>query len=78
MLVLWQILSLSLEHRSCPGPATNEGIVQEGAESQGRISCQSGLHDGLLVEDVRVDQRGYGWGSSPKTTPEAPVPLSAP
>ncbi len=36
LLKLWQILSLSLEHlleqRSSIGPATNEGIVQEGVE----------------------------------------------
>ena len=66
MLGLWQVLFLSLEHflehRSGIRPATNEGIVQDGAESQVRISCQSGLHDRLLVEDVRVDERGYRWG----------------
>ena len=36
LLKLWQILSLSLEHLlehlSGIGPATNEGIVQEGVE----------------------------------------------
>ncbi len=82
MLELWQVLSLSLEHllehSSRIGPAINQGIVQEGPESKILISCKSGLHDGLLVEDVWVDEAATGGGSSPKTMPEAPAPLSAP
>jgi hypothetical protein len=49
MLDLWQILSLSLdhllEHRCCIWPATDEGIVQEGAEGKIHSSRQTGLHN---------------------------------
>lgn len=66
MLKLRQVLLLSLEHLiehlSGIGPATNQGIVEEGAKRELRISCQTGLHNGLLVEDVWVHERGYRWG----------------
>jgi hypothetical protein len=72
MLALWQVLSLSLEHRSGIGPATNEGIVQEGAESQVLIPYQSGLHDGLVFEDMWVYERGYRWGKLPENDARSP------
>jgi hypothetical protein len=76
MLRLWQILPLSLEHviehLSGIGPATNEGIVQEGAESEVRIPCETGLRYGLLVEDVWVDERGYRWGKLPENDAGSP------
>ena len=76
MLKLWQILPLSLEHLiehlSGIRPPINEGIVQKGAESEVRIPCQTGLHYGLLVEDVWVDKRGYRWGKLPENDAGSP------
>ena len=76
ILELWQILPLSLEHllehSSRIGPATNQGIIQEGAESKILISCQSGLNDGLLVEHVWMDERGHRWGKLPEDDAGSP------